>query len=165
METYEILNQQAALAQSKTEETLVLIIGFTMILTWLVLCVVQMRKFIQKFTYMGDQNPYKNDTLGLPTGTFRGMLTITLMIVVVVLVCMSMAVERFRGNFESLVGAFEVMLAFYFGSKVMSNITESDRDKAQKKADAEKAKAAAMASQGTVTQVVKSDFDVTSAVG
>jgi hypothetical protein len=50
---------------------------------------------------------------------------------------MSLLVESFRGVFDSLINAFQVMLAFYFGSKVMHHVTSADRTKTVSKASAE----------------------------
>ena len=142
-------------------------IGIALIIAWLVGLAFWLKKLINNYTlkdWGNKTNPYEKETLGLPRGTLRGILTLTLLIVVVILVCTSMVVKPLRGGFESLVDAFQVMLAFYFGSKVMHHVTRSDKKKTEKKteADALKAKYTAAGSSGAVTE---SDFDVSDAQG
>jgi hypothetical protein len=142
-------------------------IGIALIIAWLVGLAFWLKKLIINYTlkdWGNKTNPYESETLGLPRGTLRGILTLTLLIVVVILVCISMVVKPLRGGFESLVDAFQVMLAFYFGSKVMHHVTNSDKKKSQSKteADALKAKYNAVGSSGAVTE---SDFDVSDAQG
>ena len=52
-----------------------------------------------------------------------------------------MVVEPLRGGFDSLIDAFQVMLAFYFGSKIMHHVASTDRKKTESKNDAEANKA------------------------
>ncbi len=117
-------------------EIAILIAGMTVILTWLIIITMFVYRLTKRFTYEYVTNPYKDETLGLPRGTFRGLLTITLLVVLIVMVCMSLMIDEFQGNFDSLVGAFEVMIAFYFGSKIMNQVSENDKQKTEMKADA-----------------------------
>ncbi|NOQ27656.1 MAG: hypothetical protein GQ564_20015 [Bacteroidales bacterium] len=144
-------------------------IGIALIIAWMVGLVFWLQKLIKNYTlkdWGNKTNPYEKETLGLPRGTLRGVLTLTLLIVVVILVCTSMVVKPLRGGFESLVDAFQVMLAFYFGSKVMHHVTRSDKKKSESKskseADALKAKYAAASPSGTLKE---SDFEVSDAQG
>lgn len=128
------------------------IISIILILGWLVAISIYLSRLLKNYTLKdwGDkENPYKFETLGLPRGTLRGVLTLTLLIVVVILVCTSMLVKPMRGCFDSLIDAFQVMLAFYFGSKVMHHVTSSDKKKAENKnqAKTEQAKVSADATK------------------
>jgi hypothetical protein len=138
MEREELLNQVLVKSSAFTaQENLIIAAGLLFILAWLVLCVFWAKTMLQKFTFNPESNPYKTETLGLPRGSIRGLLTLTLLVVVIVMICMSLLVESFRGVFDSLINAFQVMLAFYFGSKVMHHVTSADRTKTVSKASAE----------------------------
>ena len=77
-----------------------------------------------------NQNPYKDETFGMPRGTFRGTLTLTLVFIVTVLELVNVRVVGFETEIHELMVAFQMMIAFYFGSKVMHHITASDKKKA-----------------------------------
>jgi hypothetical protein len=131
MEREELLNQVLVKSSAFTaQENLIIAAGLLFILAWLVLCVFWAKTMLQKFTFNPESNPYKTETLGLPRGSIRGLLTLTLLVVVIVMICMSLLVESFRGVFDSLINAFQVMLAFYFGSKVMHHVTSADLETA-----------------------------------
>ena len=119
-------------------------IAILLILAWLFGIAYHIKKLLNDYTLKDwgtKDNPYKTETLGLPRGTLRGALTLTLLVVVVILVCTSMVVEPLRGGFDSLIDAFQVMLAFYFGSKIMHHVTNSDKKKTESRNDAEITKA------------------------
>lgn len=119
-------------------------LAIVLILGWMAGIAFHIKKLLNDYTlkdWGSKENPYKNETLGLPRGTLRGVLTLTLLVVVVILVCTSMVVEPLRGGFDSLIDAFQVMLAFYFGSKIMHHVTDTDKKKTQSKNDAEANKA------------------------
>ncbi len=167
MENIELFDQSMKYVQGfTTTEVWALIIGFLVIFAWLIACTIFLINLLRKFTYMQESNPHLKETMGLPRGTMRGFLTLTLLIVVVVLVCMSLVIDDFRGHFESLIGAFELMLAFYFGSKVMHHVTNSDKRKTEVKAQAEKEKSISESAlkYGTANPV-KADFEAPGAMG
>lgn len=65
-------------------------------------------------------NPYRRDSFGLPPGTIRGVLALTVMIVFVV----AEVARAFGGNVEAdrvadIRTVFEMVLAFYFGSRAV----------------------------------------------
>lgn len=70
------------------------------------------------------QNPYANDSFGLPPGTVRGTLALTAVVVFLVIEM----VNLFDGSSESTHGqgitAFMMVLAFYFGAKAMDVFRE-----------------------------------------
>ncbi len=70
------------------------------------------------------ENPNKAETLGLPTGTVRGTLAISLLVIGLALLVASFsfesklqASEYLVDNFEYIKTAFLLMIAFYFGNK------------------------------------------------
>ena len=88
------------------------------------------------------QNPYKGETLGLPKGTVRGLLTLTLLVancLVLYVSTHSPPGSHFRENTEFITTAFLMMIAFYFGSKAVDvfKAREETRRKATPEGDAE----------------------------
>lgn len=77
-----------------------------------------------------NPNPYQDETFGMPRGTFRGALTLTLVYVVVILELVNVRIVGFEAEIHEFMVAFQMMIAFYFGSKVMHHITASDKKKA-----------------------------------
>lgn len=75
------------------------------------------------------KNPNNDQTLGLPTGTVRGTLALTLMIGGLAMTIAALGMENFMkentflvDNFDFFKTAFLMMIAFYFGSKSLELI-------------------------------------------
>ena len=75
------------------------------------------------------ENPNINETLGLPTGTVRGTLALTLMMGGLAMTIAALGMESFMkenaflvDNFDFFKTAFLMMIAFYFGSKSLEMI-------------------------------------------
>ncbi len=71
-----------------------------------------------------DQNPNQEETLGLPPGTVRGTIALSILVCGVAMMIASFAMpgkikqnEFIIDHFEFLKTAFLMMIAFYFGSK------------------------------------------------
>lgn len=87
---------------------------------------------------MRMDNPNQSQSLGLPPGTIRGTLTLTLMVAAL---AMSIAYlgegsslrkdEFFIDNFDFFKKAFLMMIAFYFGSKSLEYLSEEGKKKNQ----------------------------------
>ena len=80
------------------------------------------------------ENPYKNETFGLPPGTIRGTLALSLLIGGFSLLMISIGnpdlisgSDVFMENYEFFKTAFLMMIAFYFGSKSLQYIMKPDR--------------------------------------
>ena len=76
-----------------------------------------------------SENPNINETMGLPTGTVRGTLALTLMIGGLAMTIAALGMESFMkentflvDNFDFFKTAFLMMIAFYFGSKSLEMI-------------------------------------------
>ena len=87
-----------------------------------------------------NPNPYKKETFGMPRGVFRGILTLSLLFIVLLLEVISLngKVMTIDKNlfvpeimYKELMVAFQMMLAFYFGSKMVHHVTSADRDKSK----------------------------------
>jgi hypothetical protein len=83
-----------------------------------------------------SENPNKEHTLGLPPGTVRGTLTLTLMVAALALTIAYMGEgnsldnnQFFIDNFDFFKQAFLMMIAFYFGSKSLEYISKTSREK------------------------------------
>jgi len=81
-----------------------------------------------------DVNPNKEQTLGLPPGTVRGTLTLTLLIASISIAIAYMGEESslrndefFIDNFDFFKQAFLMMIAFYFGSKSLEYISKTGK--------------------------------------
>jgi hypothetical protein len=76
-------------------------------------------------------NPYKDETFGLPKGTIRGSIAITLMVGALSMFVVAIGHpyilrtnEFFHENFEFFKTAFLMMIAFYFGGKSLEYLRE-----------------------------------------
>ena len=85
-----------------------------------------------------DTNPNKEQTLGLPPGTVRGTLTLTLMVASIAIAIAYMGEESslrndefFIDNFDFFKQAFLMMIAFYFGSKSLEYISKNGKTGAE----------------------------------
>ena len=87
-----------------------------------------------------NENPYKTETMGLPRGLIRGILTLTLLIGAVLLQLYAIRFLESEEKISTFMSAFEIMLAFYFGSKVMHHLSSVDKNKAKSYADATRTK-------------------------
>ncbi len=104
------------------------------IMLWLVLVLIFLILLFIRYTFGNwtpeNPNPYEGETFGMPRGTFRGILTMTLLFVVVILELVNVRVVGFELEIHELMVAFQMMIAFYFGAKVMHHITAVDKKKA-----------------------------------
>ena len=80
-----------------------------------------------------NENPHGEETLGLPPGTVRGTIALTLTITALALVLASISDESVLNNnsvladqFEFLKDAFLMMIAFYFGAKSLDLLKQKD---------------------------------------
>ncbi len=75
------------------------------------------------------ENPNINETLGLPTGTVRGSLALTLMVAAMAMTIAALGMDTtvkentfIVDNFDFIKTAFLMMIAFYFGHKSLELI-------------------------------------------
>ncbi len=127
-------------------EQVIVSIGIALILGWLVCAIRWLKRVIKTYTF-GDpnQNPYKDETLGLPPGTLRAFLTLTITVVVIIYTTLSMLVAPLQGAYDEMLTAFEIVLAFYFGSRIVNSVTKTDEKKTEKRYEAEERKSLAEA--------------------
>lgn len=79
-------------------------------------------------------NPHATETLGLPPGTVRGTIAVSLLVTGMAMVIASFQLDQtydsnslFVDNFEFFKTAFLMMIAFYFGDKSLKAITERNQ--------------------------------------
>ncbi len=102
--------------------------------SWLLGVALLFALLLYKYTFrvwtVENPNPYAGETFGMPRGVFRGVITLTLLFAVVLFEVINIKVG---GGFEEEIGqllvAFQMMIAFYFGAKVMHHVTNSDLKK------------------------------------
>lgn len=80
-----------------------------------------------------DRNPYKGETLGLPNGTVRGTLALSLLVggMAILIYSFGGVEESFNTQIDFFLRAFIMMVAFYFGTKALS-ILEGENKSVQK---------------------------------
>jgi len=71
-----------------------------------------------------DKNPNSDETLGLPPGTVRGTIALSVLVIAMAMMIASLAMppsmpkdEVMVDHFEFLKTGFVMVIAFYFGSK------------------------------------------------
>jgi hypothetical protein len=114
---------------------------FVPIMVWLVIVLVFFIMLLRKYTFGNwtkeNPNPYSGETFDMPRGVFRGTLTLSLLFIVVILELVNVRIIGFEQEIDGLMVAFQMMIAFYFGSKVMHHMTSTDRKKTEVLAEAE----------------------------
>ena len=80
-----------------------------------------------------DENPYRYETFGLPPGTVRGMIAFTLLFGALALLIVSFGLNSeivagsfFQDNFDFFKTAFLMMVAFYFGTRGLQILKNSN---------------------------------------
>ncbi len=133
-------------------------VALGVVIGWIVIIIILFIFMLIKYTFKewpeDKPNPYAKETLGMPRGAFRGILTLSILFIVMVLEINSLkfspeeldvAGKIFipEDRFREMMVAFQMVVAFYFGSKVMHHVTSAQRDTAKNRAGAavEEAKA------------------------
>jgi hypothetical protein len=81
------------------------------------------------------ENPYLNETFGLPKGTVRGIISLTILVLALLMIYISIfAQDNFfeSKDLEFVKDAFLMMIAFYFGSKAVDVYQASEKTKRKK---------------------------------
>jgi hypothetical protein len=105
------------------------------IMVWLVIVLTFFIILLKKYTFGNwseeHPNPYAGETFDMPRGVFRGTLTLSLLFIVVILELVNVRIIGFENEISELMVAFQMMIAFYFGSKVLHHMTSTDRRKTE----------------------------------
>lgn len=111
------------------------------VVAWVVLIILLFIFLLRRYTFRkwGNQsNPYHGETLGMPRGVIRATLSISLLFFVLLFETFSLVIDSLEARTENLFTAFELMVAFYFGGKVMHHLSSSDKKKNRDVANAVK---------------------------
>ena len=105
------------------------------IITWAALLIIFFLILARKFTLgkwdAKNPNPYSGETLGLPKGTLRGILTLTIMFVAILLEIFTLNNPDYERHISQFLTAFQMVIAFYFGGQVMSQLTAAETKKTE----------------------------------
>lgn len=126
-----------------------------------------------------NQNPHKNETLGLPPGTVRGTIALTLLVGALALTIGSFGMDNSAksnmilvDNFDFYKKAFLMMIAFYFGAKSLeilnspsSTAKNSEAEQQAAKKTEESAAPPPAAVREVNLQTFQKDFTDTDALG
>ena len=113
---------------------------FIPILVWFILLAVVFVLLLAKFTFNHKRpNPYEQETFAMPRGVFRGFLTLSVLFVVLVLEAANVGLlrgdairwSRFQEALQPLLTAFQMILSFYFGGKILGHLAEVDKDRSK----------------------------------
>lgn len=110
---------------------------FYPVLIWLIGLIILFFFLLRHYTF-GDsktKNLFKNETFAMPPGIFRGILTLSLLFLVMLLEVVSLVDTQIETYIDNLLIAFQMMLAFYFGGKVMNQVAKSDEQKTKDRAE------------------------------
>lgn len=102
---------------------------------WLLIVLAFFILLLKKYTFGSwteeKPNPYAGETFDMPRGVFRGTLTLTLVYVTVILELVNVRIIGFESEIHEFMVGFQMMIAFYFGSKVMHHLASTDRQKTE----------------------------------
>jgi len=110
------------------------------VMVWMIISVVFIVIMFKKYTFgdwtVDNPNPCDGETFNMPRGTIRGVLTMSLLFITVVIELANARIIGFEQEFPEFMAAFQMMVAFYFGAKVMHHINSVDKSKTKSLADA-----------------------------
>lgn len=107
---------------------------------WLIFIILLLTALIIRFTFgkwtKERPNPHRGETLDIPRGVFRGILTLTLLFCAVLFEVYNLKTGHPEENIIEFLTAFKMMIAFYFGAKVAHHVTSAEKSKSIAKAEA-----------------------------
>lgn len=122
-------------------------VALGVVILWIVFVIILFIYLLKKYTLNEDKpNPYKDETLGMPRGVMRAILTLSVLFIVLLLEVNGMFFdpkELLVGGeifipekrFDHILVAFQMIIAFYFGSKVMHHMTATQKKISLRKSD------------------------------
>src|SRR6266480_44292 len=100
-------------------------------------------------------NPYQEDSFGLPPGTIRGILALTALIMFVLVEGVNLhSPASLEGQFDGMVTVFEMVVAFYFGSRAVEALKATTAEPTSKNGAASMPATVETASPGSRASVV-----------
>lgn len=109
---------------------------FGLVVGWLLVSTIVFFRLLAKYPLndkwtTDNPNPYQNETFGMPRGVFRGLMTLSLLFIVLLLEVVNLNMLGLEDKINNLLVAFQMVIAFYFGGKVMHHMTSAGRDQAK----------------------------------
>ena len=133
-------------------------ISMAVVIIWIILIIGFFIFLLRKYTFGKEwtpenPNPHINETLAMPRGILRAVLTLSVLFIVLLLEVNSLFFDTKdllvgdkifvpEMRFEQILVAFQMIIAFYFGSKVMHHLTAVQKKKYTVDAEARKVEAA-----------------------
>lgn len=128
-------------------------VALGVVIIWIILVIILVVYLLRKYTF-SDQwtkenpNPYQAETLAMPRGVLRGILTLSVLFIVMLLEVNGLFFDPKdllvgdqifipEQRFEHILVAFQMIIAFYFGGKVMHHMTATQKHISIKKAETE----------------------------
>ena len=128
-------------------------IALGLVIVWIILVIGLVYYLLRKYTFNDkwteeNPNPYRAETLGIPRGVLRGILTLSVLFIVMLLEVNGLFFDPKdllvgdqifipEQRFEHILVAFQMIIAFYFGGKVMHHMTDTQKRISIKKSEAE----------------------------
>jgi hypothetical protein len=114
---------------------------FVPMMVWIGLIIALFVLLLVKYTLSrkGGHKLHRDQTFAMPPGIFRGILTLSVLFAVLLLQVVGVrflaeegsAWLRFQDAIDPLVVAFQMILSFYFGAKIIGHLADVDRDKSR----------------------------------
>ncbi len=114
---------------------------FIVVAVWMVFLIVVFIFLLRKFTFSKkpDENPHRNETFAMPRGVLRGFLTLTVLVVLIAAQVASVAIAgedagtwlRIQEAIDPLAVAFQMIIAFYFGGKIIGQLSDADTERSR----------------------------------
>ncbi|MCI0495263.1 hypothetical protein L0Z72_09680 [candidate division KSB1 bacterium] len=105
----------------------------TLFVIWFLGIIFYMIYMVLKYDpFKNPDSPYIKETMGLPPGVFRAIITLTLLFAIVLLEGYALTNmdqhEQIQKVLDPLNTGFQLMIAFYFGTKMVDMISGKDKD-------------------------------------
>lgn len=105
----------------------------TLFVIWFLGIIIYMIYLVLKYDpFKNPNSPYIKETMGLPPGVFRAIITITLLFAIVLLEGYALTNmeqhDKIQKVLDPLITAFQLMIAFYFGTKMVDMISGKDKE-------------------------------------
>lgn len=128
-------------------------IALGLVILWILVIIGLIFYLLRKYTFNDkwteeNPNPYRAETLGIPRGVLRAILTLSVLFIVMLLEVNGLFFDPKdllvgdqifipEQRFGDIMVAFQMIIAFYFGGKVMHHMTDTQKRISIKRADAE----------------------------
>jgi uncharacterized membrane protein len=102
------------------------------LIIWIVLIVLFLWILVSRFplrSVSGHANPYETETMAIPRGVIRGILALSVLVAVILFQVYALRFLESSEEISAFINAFQVVLGFYFGAKVVHHLASADKNK------------------------------------